>query len=59
MNEVLTAIKDFFVKYYGIYSDYIHSLFSGAMGDFVVYLIDIVVVILVIKLIISTTFGDK
>lgn len=59
MNSILNSIKDFFVKYYGIYSDFIHSLFGKGMGDFMVYLIDIIVVILIIKLIINTTFTDK
>ncbi len=59
MNSILNSIKDFFVKYYGMYSDFIHSLFGKGMGDFMVYLIDIIVVILIIKLIINTTFTDK
>ncbi len=55
----MNAIKEFFVKYYGIYSDFIHSLFGKGMGDFMVYLIDIIVVVLLIKFIINITFGDK
>lgn len=58
IKSIWNSIKDFFVKYYGMYSDFIHSIFGKGMGDFIVYLIDIIVVILVIKLIINTTF-DK
>lgn len=55
----MNAIKDFFLKYYGIYTDFIHSLFGKGMGDFVVYLIDFIVVILILKLIINSTFSNK
>ena len=55
----MEAIKNFFVKYYLIYSNFIHSLFGNAMGNFVEYLLDIIIVILLIKFIISSTFGNK
>lgn len=55
----MNTIKGFFVKYYEIYSDFIHSLFGKEIGDFAVYLIDIVVVVLIIKLIINNTFKNN
>ncbi len=46
-------------KYYVMYSDFVHSIFPGQLGDLVEGLIDMVVAIAVVKIIWSTTFSNK
>ena len=55
----MKTIWEEIVKYYTVYSDFIHSIFPSQLGDLVVYLIDIVVIVLIIKMIASLAFGNK
>ena len=59
MEQIFNDIWSAIVKYYTIYSDFIHSILPGQLGDLAEGLIDIVIVIAIIKIISTFAFGTK
>ena len=57
--KFIKQIFEFIVKLYTIYSDFIHSIFRDELGDFVIFLINIAVIIAVVKVVASVAFQTK
>lgn len=55
LQEIWTAI----VKGYILYSDMIHSVLPGQLGDLAEGILDIIIVAAIIKIIASFAFGTK
>ena len=56
-SSILQRIWAETVKLYASYSGFIHSIFPEELGDFVEYMIDIVLVILIIRIIGKAAFS--
>ena len=59
MKEFFTGIWDQLVSWYGIYFDFVHSIFPGQLGDYIVYLIDLAVVVLIVWLVAKAAFRTR
>ena len=59
MKDFFKSIGEFIVKAYSTYSDFIHSIFAAELGDFVEYLLDIIVAAAIVKLVASVAFRTK
>ena len=59
MSEFFNNLWTSLVNIYGMYSDFVHSIFPSQLGDLVVYLLDIVIVIAIVKIVASFAFTTK
>ena len=65
-TSVWSAVSNFFVSiweklvsYYNIYFDYVHSIFPDKLGDFVVYFVNLAVIVLIVWLVAKAAFRTK
>ena len=59
MKEFFTNIWEQIVSAYWAYFDFVHSIFPDQLGDYIVYLIDLAVAVLVVWLIARAAFSTK
>lgn len=59
MKKVFSDIWEGILKYYMIYSNFVHSIFPAELGDLVVFLIDMVVAVGIVFLVAKSAFGSK
>ncbi len=59
MKDSFSNIWDSLVKIYTSYSDFVHSIIPGQLGDLVVFILNLIVVCIIVKIIASVAFGTK
>ena len=57
--KLLNRLGEFITKCYVAYSTFIHNIFRDELGDFVEYLLDIVIAVIIVKLVASVAFQTK
>lgn len=59
MKEFFKGLWEQLVSIYAAYYEFIHSIFPDQLGDYIVYLIDLTVIILVVWLLARIAFQTK
>ena len=59
MKNILNTIGEVIVNIYMSYSNFIHNIFQNELGDFVEYILDIVIAVIIIKMVASIAFRTK
>ena len=59
MKDFFSDIWQHLVGYYAAYYEFIHSIFPDKLGDYIVYLIDLAVVVLIVWLIAKAAFSNR
>ena len=59
MKEFFTNLWEQIVSLYGAYFDFVHSIFPDKLGDYIVYLIDLAVGVLIVWLIAKAAFRTR
>ncbi len=59
MEKFFSNIWDTLVNIYTSYSDFVHSILPGQLGDLVVFVLNLIVVCIIIKIVASVAFGTK
>ena len=59
MKEFFTGVWEQLLSWYAAYFEFVHSIFPDKLGDYVVYLIDLAVTILIVWLVAKAAFSTR
>ena len=59
MKEFFKGLWEQMASLYAAYFEFVHSIFPDQLGDYIVYLIDLTVIILVVWLLAKLAFQTK